>query len=83
MLWGIQNQLQFYFASTFGLTSPQHDVYRKLPNHKKKKLVESRRDGGKGFALPNISQGEYTYTKAKPECQLLIFPFLTLYVGTP
>jgi hypothetical protein len=22
MLWGIQNQLQFYFASTFGLTSP-------------------------------------------------------------
>jgi hypothetical protein len=39
-------------------------------------------DSGKGFAQPNLSQGGYTYTMAKPVCQLLIFPFLTL-VRTP
>jgi hypothetical protein len=33
-------------------------------------------DGGKGFAQPNFSQGGYTYTMAKPVCQLLDFPFL-------
>jgi hypothetical protein len=49
------------------LNSPKKHVFLVKIRQKKSWL---KVDGGKGFAQPNISQGGYTYTMAKPDCQI-------------
>jgi hypothetical protein len=73
MLWGIQNQLRFYFASTFGLTSPSALCVPQITKSQKKSWYKV--DGGKGFDLPNISQGGLT----KPQ-QYKYFKRNTIYL---